>query len=346
MIKKFTIITWALLLAAVVAVTGCPQPAEPVEPADFYRGKTVDLINCAQPGRHADLLTHIIGSYLARDTGANVTVTTKVGAGGVEGMNYIYKAKPDGLTLGTASSGQIVPNKLFDEPAAAYKIEEFTYIMSESRFQYYFLISPQGPCQSIADLQATPNLKIGAGTPSGAFCLGSLLIIKLLDLDAKVVTGIVGDSDRALAVDRGELIGYLSNTIGAKASVEAGLVKPMFMLTTERDPFVPDVPSITELVDFSQEDLTLVKLWETTFFHSVLLVAPPGIPEDRRDFLLDLANQWVQEEGFREEVNAVIGEEVKTYLIGEEATETMLQLSAALSELQPIFTDLLEKYRA
>jgi tripartite-type tricarboxylate transporter receptor subunit TctC len=346
MLKKFAMIIGALILAIIVVTAGCPSPKTPTTPEDFFRGKSIELINSAQPGRDADLVTQIIGSYLARDTGANVTVTSKADAGGLEGLNYVYKAKPDGLTLGTAGIGQIVPNKIFNDPAAVYDIEEFTYIMGESRLNYYFLISPHGPCQSIADLQAAQDLKIGASTPSGAFCLGGLLVIKLLDLDAKVVTGIVGDANRALATDRGELIGYLSNTVGARASIEAGLVQPMFMLTTKRDPFYPDVPAITELVDFGTEDLNLVKLWETTFFHSLLLVAPPDLPEDRQDFLIDLASQWVQDESFREEVNTVLGEEVKTYMIGEEVTDTMLQLAAGLSELQPVFTELLEKYRA
>jgi len=344
--RKLAVITGVLLLAVIIAATGCPPKDEPVTPADFYRGKTIDLSICAQPGTVEDLVGRVIASYLGRDTEANVVATSRTGAGGLDGMNYVYKSKPDGLTMGTVPTGKLVPNKIFDDPAAIYEIENFSYIMSVGHFRYYFIISPQGPCQTIADLQAAKDLKIGASSPSGALCLGGLMIIDLLDLDAKVVTGLAGDSNRALAVDRGELIGYSSNLLGAKGSIEAGLVKPMFMLATERDPLMPDVPAITELVNFSDEDLALVKLWETTLFHSNLLVAPPGMPQDRLAFLLDLANQWIQDEGFRAEINTVAGEEVQTYRTGEEVTKAMLELVATSDQFQAIFTDLIEKYRA
>ena len=346
MIKRFAVIAGALILVLALVAPGCTPESDSVAPADFYRGKTIDLAICAKAGTVEDLVARIIVSYLNRDTGANVVAATRTGAGGLDGMNYVYKAKPDGLTLGTVPTGKLVPNKVFDDPAAIYEIENFSYIMSVGQFRYYFLISPQGPCQSIADLQAGQDLKIGASSPSGAFCLGGLMIIDLMDLDAKVVTGLAGDSNRALAVERGEIIGYCSNILGAKGSIEAGLVKPMFMLATERDPLNPDVPAITELMEFSDEDLALVSLWETTFFHSNILLAPPGTPDDRLDFLIDLANQWVEDEEFRAEINAVAGEEVLTYMTGEEVTGAMLQLATTSDQFQAIFTELIEKYRA
>ena len=192
------------------------------------------------------------------------------------------------------------------------------------------------------------NLKIGGSSPSGPISLGGLTVIKLLGLDAKVVTGFTGESDRALAVKRGEIIGYCLNIPDARASVEAGMIKPMFVLATERDPLMPDVPAITELVNLTGENLELVKLWETALVGSNLFVASPGIPEDRLAFLRGLANKWVQDEGFREEINAVSGYEVQDqeYITGEEVTKAMLDMAAALDEFQAIFAELIEKYRA
>ena len=80
-----------------------------------------------------DLIARIIASYLSEDTGATVVVTNREGAGGLEGMNYLYKSKPDGLTLGTTPSTKFVSNKVLNEPAAVYEIEKFSYIMSIGR---------------------------------------------------------------------------------------------------------------------------------------------------------------------------------------------------------------------
>jgi tripartite-type tricarboxylate transporter receptor subunit TctC len=341
--KKLVMIVVALILVVTGVMAGC-APKAPIEaPADFYKGKTIELTSTATPGIATDLILRIIASHLSGDTGASTIVTTMMGAGGMEGMNYLYKAEPDGLTLGMTSSVKFVGNKVFDEPVAEYEIDKFSYIMSIGRRLTHFYVSPEGPYQSVVDLQTAKDLKLGATSPSGYISLADLTIIKLLGLDAKVITGFEGGA-LSLAVKRGEVTGYAVEF--SQANVEAGLIKPLFVLATERDPRMPDVPAITELVDLSGEDLELVKLWETALVNSSLFIAPPDIPEDRLVFLRDLANKWAQDEGFRQEIDAVSGEEVQAYMTGEELTKAMQDTAAVLAKFQAVFADLIEKYRA
>lgn len=345
MVKKLAIITGALILACTLVATSCAPTAEPA-PADFYKGNTIDFVVAQSPGTGIDLISRAIASHLGNETGASVIVANREGAGGLEGMNYVYRGNPDGLTMGTVASSKFVGNSVLNEPAAEYEIEEFSYIMSIDRQSYYFFASPEGSYQSIADLQAGKDLKLGGGSPSGAVCLGGLTVIKLLGLEAKVVTGFASESDRALAVERGEIIGYCLNMPNARASVEAGMVKPMFVLATERDPLTPDVPAITELVELGGKDLSLARLWETALAGSTLCIASPGIPEERLAFLRELAEGLIQDEGFRAEIDTVSGYEVQSYIIGEELAAAMLNTVANLDDFQAIFTELIEKYRA
>ena len=126
------------------------------------------------------------------------------------------------------------------------------------------------------------------------------------------------------------------------------MIKPLFVLATERDPINPDVPAITELVDLSGQDLELVRLWETTLFSSSIFIAPPGTPEDRLEFLRDLADSWAHDEGFRQEIDTVYNYQVQDYeyITGEEVTRAMLDMVANVDDFQAIFTELIEKYRA
>ena len=346
MAKKFALITAVVLLAVIVAATGCPPTAGPLAPADFYKGKTIDLITTGAAGTFNDLNARIIASYLGRDTGANVIVTDRSGAGGLEGTNYVYKARPDGLTLGTVASVKFVSSKVLDDPAAVYEIENFPYIMSVDRQPYCFFVSPDGPYQSVADLQAGEALNIGGSDPSGPVSLGGLTVIKLLGLDARVITGFRPEEARALAVKRGEIIGYCLNIPNSRAGIEAGMIEPIFMLTTERSPLAPDVPAISELVSLTGEDLALVDLWGTAFVTSNLFLAPPGIAEDRLEFLRDLADRWAQDKGFREETNRAAGYEVQIYLTGDEVSQAIMEAAAKLDEFQAIFAELIEQYRA
>lgn len=342
MIRKFAVITGAALLAVTIAVTGCPSPAGPAAPADFYKGKSIELVSTATPGVVDDLILRIIASYLGEDTGATIIVSDRRGAGGMEGMNYLYQAKPDGLTLGGISSTKFLGNEVMGEPAAEYEIEKFSYITSIGRRLTYFYVSLDGPYQTVAELQAAKELKLGATSPSGYFSLAGLTVIKILGLDAEVITGF-GGGDLAPAVKRGELAGYAGLGAGG-----AGMITPVFVLATARDPLMPDVPAVTELVSLSDEDLELVRLWETALAGSSLFMAPPGLPEDRLAFLRELADKWAQDEGFRAEIDTVSGSEVKPeeYVTGEEVNRIMMDTASRLDEFQAIFADLVAKYRA
>ena len=189
MVNRLTMIIVALILMVAIAGGSCIPNAKPVTPADFYKGKSIELVSTASPGIATDLILRILAYHLSGDTGASTFVNTRRGASGMEGMNYLYKAELDGLTLGMTSSVKYIGNKVFDEPVAKYEIEKFSYIMSIGRRLSYFYISPEGPYQTVVELQTAKELKIGASSPSGWYSLAGLTVTKILDLDAKVITG-------------------------------------------------------------------------------------------------------------------------------------------------------------
>lgn len=347
MLKIHQTILVMLILTSTMVITGCSSDSqELVTPSDFYRGKTIDFIVTSSAGSATDRVARVIGSYLERDSGASVVITNRISAGGLEGMNYMYRSEPDGLTLGIVPSVKFVTNKVMDEPAAVYEIDDISYIMNVGCKFYYLMVSPDGPYQSVADLQAGEDLKIGGSSPSGAVSLGGLTVIELLDLDAKVITGITGEANRAPAVKRGEIAGYVINIETARAGIDSGMVEPMFVLAAERDPQWPDIPSITELMNIDEGEQSLVELWGTALVSSDLIAAPPGIPEDRLAFLRGLAAGWAQDEEFCEDMNRVAGHEVLVYETGDDLTEKMLNLANVLDDFRAIFAELIEKYRA
>lgn len=345
--NKVAYVMVMLVLALVFVAAACvPKPQQAIKPADFYKGKTVDIVTTGTVGGYDDQIARVIASSLSADIGGEVLVTNKRGAGGMEGMNYVYRSEPDGLTLGMVASSKFILNKIMEDPVAEYDIERLSYIMSIGKAFLYFLVSPEGPYQSIADLQAAKDLKIAAGSPSGNIALAGMTFIKVFDLDGKVVTGFKGESSRTPAVARGEVAGYCMNMHVVRAGVESGMLKPLFVIATERDPRNPDIPAIGELVNLTGDDLALVQLWETELVSSTLLAAPPDISEDRLSFLRESSSKWIESEEFRNEINKVAGYEVDGYLTGEELSEKIIELVGSLDNYKAIFAEIIEKYRA
>jgi len=335
-----------LLLIAVLVPAGCGTNDEPAgTPAEFYEGKTIELVVSGSAGGRNDLVSRVLASYLERDTGANVVVTNMDQSGGMEGINHVYRSDPDGLTLGTVPSLKFVSNKVLDEPVAAYDLSDFSYILGVGYRRYCLLVSVDGPYQSVADLQAGEDLLLGASSPSGPIALGGMSVIEMLGLDAKVVTGFNSESDRSLAVVRGETVGYVHDPVGL-SSVDEGLVKPLFTLGSSRDPEVPDVPAITELVNLEGENLELAGLWNDTLVSSTILIAPPGTPDDIVAFLRDIAAAWTEDEDFQQDVNTVSGSENQAYISGAALEASMLALADNLDAYGAIFAEMIEKYRA
>ena len=343
--KGFIIIVMTLILSVALVAVSCAQA--PVTPAEFYEGATVDLIGSDDIGGDGDLTARLVAGFLAGDTGAKVPVTSMHGAGGMDGVNHVFRAKADGLTIGQTSGQKFVTNQVLDEPAADYELDKLSYILRLGKVKYYMYVDPNGPYTSIEAIKAAKNLKFGGGSPAGGIALGGLTACKLLGLtDAQVVTGIKGEGNRVAMTQRGEIAGYCLNVPTTKASVEAGLVIPLFVFDTERDSLSPDVPAITELVDLSGDDLALVELWGKALVGSNLFIAPEGLPQDRYNYLVEIANGWKENEDFREALNLISGYEVVGFETGDEVSQSIMSIAERMEPFKKVFADMIAKYRA
>ena len=158
---KSSVLVMGLVIGSILTSFGCTSdtPADE-DAAAFYENKSLEVTTTGSIGSEDDLLARLIATRLRAQTGSGVVVNNRRGAGGMEGMNYVYSAKRDGLTLGVTASAPFVSNKVLDEPVAVYDISEFSYIMSVGRQPVYFFVSPDGPYQSVDDIKAGKNLKI------------------------------------------------------------------------------------------------------------------------------------------------------------------------------------------
>jgi tripartite-type tricarboxylate transporter receptor subunit TctC len=344
MAKVIILLLIAASLVASLALSGCTSTEKTLTPAEFYKGKTINLEVGSDPGSLIDIVSRIVAKHLGDDTKATVIVENRREAGGLEASNYLYKATPNGLTLGTAGI-KFVTNKVLDDPAAAYELDKFSYILRIDKNRAFFLVSTSGPYQSINDLKAAKDLKLAAGTASGYVTLADLTIVDILGLNARVITGFADNTARSLATQRGETAGYAINLAAVKTDLESGKLKPLFILSTQRDPARPDVPAITELANLSPEQLALVKLWENGLSSGTLLMGPANLSQDMLLYLRGLAEGWCKDKAFTQEIDKISGYKVEEYIQGEQMKQAVDEMSAELKSFQAKFADLVRKYR-
>ena len=90
---------FAFLSAAVLAAS----PAQADSVADFYRGKTVNILIGVNVGGGYDIESRLVARFLGRHIPGNPTIVPQnmIGAGGIKMANYLYAVAPqDGTAIG------------------------------------------------------------------------------------------------------------------------------------------------------------------------------------------------------------------------------------------------------
>src|SRR5258706_6434407 len=88
--------------------------------AAFYKGKTVRLLVGAAPGGGFSGYAMAIGPHLGRALGATVVVEYLPGAGGLNALNRLFAAEPDGLQILIANGTLAALSQLVDPSSARF----------------------------------------------------------------------------------------------------------------------------------------------------------------------------------------------------------------------------------
>ena len=108
----------------------------------FHKGKTVTIVTGFSTGSIFDLVARATAQYWGKHIpgNPNVIVQNMPGAGSVVAANYVYGvAKPDGLTVGSISSG-IYSDQLVGRKEVQYDWAKFSWIGSSDQTNQILLV--------------------------------------------------------------------------------------------------------------------------------------------------------------------------------------------------------------
>ena len=258
--------------------------------ADFYRGKTINMLVGYSAGGGYDIYARMIAPYLSKYLPGNpsVVVQNMDGAGSLKATNYLYNVAPkDGTAIGTFGRG-LAMEPLIGGAGTQFDATKFTWLASGTNEFSVFVVWHTSPIKTWDDMLTKEFTVGGEGSGSDPDIYAALLK-NLFGVKLKLISGYPGTSEVTLALERGEVDGRASWSWSSLKSTKTSwinekLVRFPVQLATVKNPDLPDVPLI---LDFAKTDKQkqIVKLVLSRQIMGRPFAAPPGIPEDRKQAL-------------------------------------------------------------
>jgi tripartite-type tricarboxylate transporter receptor subunit TctC len=275
----------AAALFLLPATTGQAQ-----SPADFYKGKNVELYIGYSVGGGYDVYARMVARHMGKHIPGNPTIVPKnmEGAGSLRVTNWLYNVAPkDGTVFATIGRGTAF-NPLLGIPGGQFDATKFTWIGSANDEVSICATWHTKGITKFEELKTKPIAVGGTGASDDTTQFPKILN-DVLDTKMKVVSGYPGGNDAVLAMERGEVdgrCGWSWSSVKAthKNWLDEKKINILIQLALEKHPELPDVPLVTDLAE-TEEQRRILRL---IFARQVMgrpFVAPPGIPADRAEAL-------------------------------------------------------------
>jgi tripartite-type tricarboxylate transporter receptor subunit TctC len=255
----------ALIAAALLAASTLVSAAFPEKPVKviigFPAGGPLD--------QHARLITDKLQAVL----GQPVLIDYKSGAGGTVGAQEVMKAPADGYTIMLANTGVMVINPAIYSKLPYATLRDFTPIARTAMQPLALLVNPKLPVNTLKEFVDYARARPGQVNYGSA---GNGGISHLAPEMFKTATGLfmVHIPYRGSAPAFTDLMGgqvqFMAESIPQAAAYhKQGKVRALAVTSRERNPALPDVPTVME---------TGIKNFEVVGFYGFL--APAGTPKD------------------------------------------------------------------
>lgn len=309
--------------AVVLLLLGSKSPVRAQSPADFYKGRNIDLYIGYSTGGAYDLYARVIGRHIgAHIPGAPTLVPRNMeGAGSLRLANYLYRVAPqDGSAFGTIGRG-IAFDPLLIGKGDQFDGQKFNWLGSANNEVSVCVALKGSGITKFEDLFAKELTVGGTGTSSDTDQFPRVLN-GALGTHFKIIEGYPGGNDVVLAMERGEVNGrcgwsWSSVKSTHKSWIDDKRMIVLVQLSLTKHPEMPDVPLV---MDFAKTDEQR-QILKMVFARNVMgrpYLAPPNVPAERVAVLRKAFMTTVTDKDFlaeadkaQLEVNPVSGEDVE-----------------------------------
>lgn len=266
--KRKLAVLLATMMAAGAAVAGNGPDGYPKQPIRF--------VVAFAPGGGTDIVARLVGAELSKRVGQTVIVENKAGASGIVAAQYVAREKPDGYTLLVGGSGPMVFNTITQNNLPYDPKTDFEHVTILGSYPLVLVAGEKEPFNTVKELidyaKQNPGVlnygSFGAASQVPTEYFSSVADIQMAHIPYKgsgmATQALIGGDIQLFTVDVGPAVPL----------VTSGRAKAIAVTSAERNPMLPDVPTLAES-GFDGFDVSLYSA----------VAAPKGTPTEITDYL-------------------------------------------------------------
>ncbi len=234
---------------------------------DAYPNKPVKLIAGFAVGGPSDAIARAIAAALSTELGQTVVVENRTGAAGVVGMDAVTASPADGYTIGLLANTTTtalhfagkpldIPNRV--TPVGRFVSTRIVLVVNPN------LVQAKTLPELVEHMRRNPGMTVTSAGHGGLGHLGLELFAQEQKLNilhvayrgsAPALNDVVGGQVAGMVVDASSVVGQ----------IEAGRVRPIAVVSSERIPSLPNLPTALELGFNSLQIDSSMGIWQRAF---------------------------------------------------------------------------------
>ena len=208
-------VSMSMLFAAFGIVASAA--AADINPDTYFKGKTINLIVDFKPGGGTDLHARHFAQTFGKFIPGNPNIVVRNIAPNPAGRNYVWKSKPDGLTISFLAAPGIGAE--FTDAASDFESDKFEYIGSHTGRDLILLARDTVPYKTLKDAKGgkvvlTMGETVGRPEDISGKVLASSLLSYWMDAPMKILpVAQSGTADSLVMLERGDINTFVGGAI-------------------------------------------------------------------------------------------------------------------------------------
>lgn len=274
--------TSALVAVVLAVLAACGTGSANDAQAGPFAGADVDLVVPYEPGGGYDAYARALSPYLEECLDATIVIRNEPGAGGLVATNKTAAAGAEENRFQIVNTVGLVSAQIAGAEGANFHLEDLNWIGRVAAPPNVVVVGRDSPIAGFADLvRAERPVRFVAQGPGANDFIAPNIIGAAYGFPFEIITGFSGAPEARSAVVAGNAEAHVLPVDSQLSAIEAGDVRPLVTIDEERDPLLPDTPTVYEAAAPDERTRSIVDGLVALGQTGRALIASPQMPQER-----------------------------------------------------------------